>query len=204
MLCSLIQVVTANGSILEANSGRNADLYKALKGGTSNFGIVTRFDVRTFPQGPLWGGQVVYPVSTISQQLDALASFDEVQGAQKQQTSDAQVIFAFVTMNTAQIIANFYSETNASLSQNGSFPPAFSNFSKITPALEDDTRVDQLSNFATELNTGTPNGLRYLFGTKTFINNAQLYKDMVQIANKTFEPFVAVSEPQHTLSFLSR
>ena len=47
------QVVLANGSIVNANSTFNPDLWKALKGGSSNFGIVTRFDVNAIPAANL-------------------------------------------------------------------------------------------------------------------------------------------------------
>ncbi|OHW90187.1 FAD binding domain-containing protein [Colletotrichum incanum] len=40
------EVVLADGTIVEANSEENADLFKALKGGGSNSGVVTRFDLR--------------------------------------------------------------------------------------------------------------------------------------------------------------
>ncbi|CAN8100049.1 unnamed protein product [Discula destructiva] len=43
------EVVLADGSIVEANSTTNEDLWRALKGGSSNFGIVTRFDLETHP-----------------------------------------------------------------------------------------------------------------------------------------------------------
>ncbi|KAH8736117.1 hypothetical protein BGZ61DRAFT_527105 [Ilyonectria robusta] len=52
------EVVLADGSIVEANAKHNKDLYKALKGGGSNLGIVTRFDLRTFtvPPSGAFGG----------------------------------------------------------------------------------------------------------------------------------------------------
>lgn len=52
------EVVLADGSIVEANSEENSDLFKALKGGGSNLGIVTRFDLRTFTVPPtgVYGG----------------------------------------------------------------------------------------------------------------------------------------------------
>lgn len=55
------EVVLANGSIVEANANHNADLFKALKGGGNNFGIVTRFDMRTFtlPPGGVYGGLMI-------------------------------------------------------------------------------------------------------------------------------------------------
>ncbi|KAK1658344.1 FAD binding domain-containing protein [Colletotrichum godetiae] len=54
------EVVLANGSMVEATAEENADLLKALEGGGSNLGIVTRFDVRTFtvPPSGAYGGLI--------------------------------------------------------------------------------------------------------------------------------------------------
>ena len=41
------QVVLADSSIVTASATENKDLFWALKGGSSNFGIVTRFDLYT-------------------------------------------------------------------------------------------------------------------------------------------------------------
>ncbi|RQM06374.1 hypothetical protein DH86_00001192, partial [Scytalidium sp. 3C] len=48
------EVVLGNGSIINANCTANADLWKALKGGGSNFGIVTRFDMEVLPSIDLY------------------------------------------------------------------------------------------------------------------------------------------------------
>jgi hypothetical protein len=50
------EVVLANGDIINANAAAHSDLWTALKGGSGNFGIVTRFDMYTFPAHDLWGG----------------------------------------------------------------------------------------------------------------------------------------------------
>lgn len=50
------EVVLASGNIVNANKTSHPDLFKALKGGSGNFGIVTRFDLETIPGGPIWGG----------------------------------------------------------------------------------------------------------------------------------------------------
>ncbi|KAM0561947.1 hypothetical protein ACHAPJ_002388 [Fusarium lateritium] len=54
------EVVLADGSVVEANAKENADLFKSLKGGGSNLGVVTRFDLRTFTVPPkgIYGGLV--------------------------------------------------------------------------------------------------------------------------------------------------
>lgn len=48
------EVSLANGSVVDASATSNADLFWALKGGGSNFGIVTRYDLYTLPVDQLW------------------------------------------------------------------------------------------------------------------------------------------------------
>ncbi|KAI1841301.1 hypothetical protein JX266_012537 [Neoarthrinium moseri] len=43
------EVVLANGSVVNANERVNSDLWRALKGGSGNFGIVTRYDLESIP-----------------------------------------------------------------------------------------------------------------------------------------------------------
>ena len=55
------QVVFADGSINEVSyAAPYEDLYYALRGGGNNFGVVTRFDLVTFPQGEMWAGGEVF------------------------------------------------------------------------------------------------------------------------------------------------
>jgi hypothetical protein len=51
------------------------DLFRVLKGGGNNFGIVTCFTMSTFPSRPIWGGLAVRPVSVIPEAVDALVDF---------------------------------------------------------------------------------------------------------------------------------
>lgn len=44
-----VQVVTADGEIIEASAEQNPDLFWAVRGGGGNFGIVTRFDFAAHP-----------------------------------------------------------------------------------------------------------------------------------------------------------
>ena len=55
------EVVLSNGSIIETSANENSDLYQALKGGgANNFGIVTRYDMRTFKKMPIWSAYREY------------------------------------------------------------------------------------------------------------------------------------------------
>lgn len=47
-----VDIVTADGSLVNANSEQNADLFWGIRGGGGNFGIVTSFEFELFPVGP--------------------------------------------------------------------------------------------------------------------------------------------------------
>ncbi|KFA77966.1 hypothetical protein S40288_07713 [Stachybotrys chartarum IBT 40288] len=72
------QVVLANGTIVEATADENPDLWRALKGGGSNFGIVTRFDLETIPAHELLAhGESIVDSSYSDEVFDALADFTD-------------------------------------------------------------------------------------------------------------------------------
>ena len=69
------EIVLANGSVVTATSTSHSDLWLALKGGSNNFGIVTRVVMRTFRQGAIYAGSIFNPVSTAKQQFDVFSNF---------------------------------------------------------------------------------------------------------------------------------
>ncbi|KAI1501432.1 FAD-binding domain-containing protein, partial [Biscogniauxia marginata] len=69
------EVVLADGSIVEVNGAANADLFLVLRGGSNNFGIVTRFDMVTFEVRDIWDGIVVYPKTATDSLVEAFVDF---------------------------------------------------------------------------------------------------------------------------------
>jgi FAD/FMN-containing dehydrogenase len=77
------QVVLADGSVVEANQNHNSELWWGLRGGSNNFGIVTRVNLTTFEQGLLWSTTTFNPLSVVDDQakiysnLIAAQNYDE-------------------------------------------------------------------------------------------------------------------------------
>ncbi|KAF1951058.1 FAD-binding domain-containing protein [Byssothecium circinans] len=73
------EVVLADGSIVTASASDHADLWLALRGGSNNFGIVTRVTMATLPHARIWGGSSIYMEVDWPAQLREFATFlDEI------------------------------------------------------------------------------------------------------------------------------
>jgi len=55
-----VDIVTADGRLLRASADEHADLFWAVRGGGSNFGIITSLEFRLQPAGTILGGGVFY------------------------------------------------------------------------------------------------------------------------------------------------
>ncbi|KAM0283147.1 hypothetical protein ACHAQH_002628 [Verticillium albo-atrum] len=83
------EVVLADGSIVNANKRVNPRLFKALKGGSSNFGVVTRFDMAAFPAGDLHGGVFF---TTWDQKDKIVDGFVNVIATNEDHPADSQIV----------------------------------------------------------------------------------------------------------------
>jgi FAD/FMN-containing dehydrogenase len=71
---SSVDVVTADGRLLEASATENADLFWGVRGGGGNFGVVTSFEYRLHPfDGMVTGGHLVFPFEQARQVLRGFA-----------------------------------------------------------------------------------------------------------------------------------
>ena len=113
-VCSNIlsyEVVLASGDIVTASSSENPDLWRALKGGSNNFGIVTRFTARCFPSSKIWSGFLYMPAF---QTTKVLAAFHESLNAGISNVSNTvydehaagpMVAFSYIQALRAQLIS---------------------------------------------------------------------------------------------------
>lgn len=103
------EVVLASGEITNASQTENADLWLALKGGASNFGVVTRLDMYTIPVDPIWGGYLVSDKSTTAAHLRAFTNFVANNG--KHPDSSYVVLWNYVKSAGDTVIARFLVNT---------------------------------------------------------------------------------------------
>ncbi|KAL8790213.1 MAG: hypothetical protein Q9213_000744 [Squamulea squamosa] len=102
------EVVLASSQIVYATATNSyKDLWLSLKGGTNNFGIVTRFDVATFPQGLMWGGVISfnYTQSVIDAQAQAFRDYMDPKNFDS--AADMGIILGF-TKNTLSIANSLF------------------------------------------------------------------------------------------------
>jgi FAD/FMN-containing dehydrogenase len=79
-------VVTADGRLLRASASENPDLFWAIRGGSGNFGIVSRFEFKLHPVGPeILGGLIVYALK------DATAALQQLRDYVKQLGDDTNI-----------------------------------------------------------------------------------------------------------------
>ncbi|KAM7183372.1 hypothetical protein V8F20_012640 [Naviculisporaceae sp. PSN 640] len=165
------EVVLFDGRVVNANSNSNSDLLWALRGGTNNFGVVTRIDLQSFPQGNLWGGQEVHTMDALDAQMSFLASFSDP--ATYDEYSSLITSFAYNNPATGgpaiSVIVNQIEYT-----QPVANPPAFQPLTEgLPPPLFSTQRITNLTDITTEVANGNPNGVLRQFSA-TLTIQAQL------------------------------
>ena len=71
-----VDVVTADGTYLQASDTENADLFWAVRGGGGNFGVATSFEYRLHPVGPeVLSGLIVHPFAQARELLEGYRRF---------------------------------------------------------------------------------------------------------------------------------
>ncbi|KAJ5915831.1 hypothetical protein N7454_010972 [Penicillium verhagenii] len=202
------QVVLADGSIREVSfSSPYSDLYWALRGGGNNFGIVTRFDLMTFPQGDLWAGSetFIYTPETAAAINDAFYYL----GVNAPSDPYAQVIIAYAY---AQSVDTYIIASDLQYGKPVANPPILQNFTAVQGAIASTLRIVDQANLTIEFNNTNPGGFRYVFNprdtkekpsltqdyrqtywTLMVGNNATLMADMVAIYMDEIEPLKTVT-----------
>lgn len=172
------KVVLANASIIQVSADYHADLYRALRGGGSNFGVVTRFDVDTYAQGPMWGGMHVWSHTADMAAALTKAFTDFAYAAPLEPHASLFVGQGYRAGNYAYA-AGLYNAAGTA------FPPIFRAFETGEPfvraKIASTARVTMLSDLAEELDQSEPPGMRSRFTTATFKADTELQRRIIEI-----------------------
>ncbi|KAF2821615.1 FAD binding domain-containing protein [Ophiobolus disseminans] len=166
------EVVTASGVIVTANVTAFPDLYSALRGGGNNFGIVTKFNMRTFALGPMWGGPRVYLPSEWDQVYTVYA---KIARNAAQDTKQAQIV-SFALQNGIQLAA-----ADLEYSEPTPWPAIFADW-KAIPAAQDLTAITNLTTVTRNLGAGIPEGIQETYWDYTY----KLDRDLMKFSIDTF------------------
>lgn len=180
MACDTVQnfeVVLADGSIVNANAETNGDLFKALKGGSGNFGLITRFDMYAIefpdPAKPeIWGGVLQYDLLAGDDLLDAMVAF--VDNVPNDQNTTSIIYWAYLP--DQGMVLNVALENTLGIES----PVAAEVYFNVGGIMSDTLRKDELTVITQELGAGQPSGYRNAWYTLLLPNNADVLRYAVK------------------------
>ena len=163
------ELVTADGEILQVTLDSYPDLYWALRGGGNNFGIVTAFDLETFPQGEMWGGVLVATIDHNETLLDAFVNYAH----NSPQDFDGAAYTAFVYNKEHEM---YMASSELVHTRAVEYPEILKNFTDV-PNIHSSLRKTNMTDLAQEIQQTCLNGFRETYWTATF----QATREMAQI-----------------------
>ncbi|KAK3305084.1 6-hydroxy-D-nicotine oxidase [Chaetomium strumarium] len=175
------QLVLADGKIVNANATHNSDLFRAQKGGGSNFGVVTRIDMAAFDHSnQLWGGEIVVQATPATTQtaLEATSNYTRQNNA----NVDAMLQTAFFYYSNGTAVIDFV----LAATDNATNPEIFHPFTGMSPQMASTVSSRTLTSFVREIIPTQPRGYRNLWATVTFKNNLATLQTVQRITDHIY------------------
>ncbi|KAK4186803.1 FAD binding domain protein [Podospora australis] len=188
------EVVLADGNIVTASASEHPDLWRVLKGGGNNFGIVTRITLRSFPLEPLWFGQVFAPAAF--QQTKAMKAYHDYlehassgkPGAFDENAAGPILVFAHVRGVPFHIMVLQLVYTKVTPKNNKQWPEHWkkTGFTSLWSVRRDCSVRSHVS--AVEQNGSTaPPGTRHMLAATTIRNDVETMQAVYAVFCRTTE-----------------
>jgi hypothetical protein len=163
-----------------------------MKDGNNNFGIVTRFDMQSFPQGQMWGGLLTYGGSTFPELAEKFINFTNSPEADPEAHVIAASSFAFGQEFAVSSI--YHSKPEAK-------PSSLAPFAGIQPQVASSLRTDSLLGFADEVSAVQTSNVRSLFHTTTWKADLSMMKEVRALTAATVASLSDVTDLVLALAF---
>ncbi len=158
MVCDNIleyEMVLANGTIINPSRSEHEDLWKALKGGSSNFGIVPRFTLKAFPYADVWGGFNFYPFFRVEKLLSAFYDYVHREAIDESAASPILSLnYVKLPIGSLRMVA-----VDTVFTKPEALPAAFEGFTSIWPKWST-AKVQSIADIAEEFKHFAPGGHR--------------------------------------------
>ncbi|KAL7274572.1 hypothetical protein RUND412_002518 [Rhizina undulata] len=162
------EIVIANGTVTTASLEKNPDLFHALKGSSNNLGVVTRFDLYTYPTTGVYAGSLYYLEEYIPALFNATVAY-----ALSTPDVKSHIIPAFgqIPGETVGVFYVFYNEPVDTV------PEALKPFLEI-PTFMNTVRIKNVSAAAQDLQELNPSGMRHRYLTFSIKPNSTLFTEI--------------------------
>ncbi|KAF9776360.1 hypothetical protein IL306_005479 [Fusarium sp. DS 682] len=172
------EMVLANGTLVNVNKHEKSDLFLALKGGGNNFGVVTRFDLETFPQGDISTTSISYDISERSNVFKAFTDLLDSSTYNPAASLVTSLLYSSASKAWSLSASAVYTKPVAK-------PKIFEGLASV-PHTKLVNNITTLAEFANEKDTPP---LNWLFATATFRPSAENMDLMFETLNNTVYSF---------------
>lgn len=186
------EVVLASGEIVNANQTSRSDLYKALKGGNTNFGVVTKVSIAAFDFDGLWGGEIVVGLDTPGANRSDLitkitqATIDFTANNHLDTDTAILLMTAYLAGKKGQIVTTAFGNTKGVEN-----PPSLKPFAALPNQVKNSAAHVKLADFVHQVSAFQPKGFRQTTASLTISND---FKTMREIWDATDAVYDALPE----------
>ncbi|KAI0429739.1 FAD binding domain-containing protein [Xylaria sp. FL1042] len=179
------ELVLANATVVSVTESSHPDLFMVLKGGGNNFGIVTSYLLQAYPQGDVWGGNLIFDATSdvSTAMLAAVRNFTENYDDEK----------AGIIVTAERTLATLLDIWVIFLYYNGPEPPAgvFDEFFNISPWKINTCKTQSINSLLSGNNWAVVKGSVYTIGTETIPLPSAA--NGAEVMGKVFDHWVNVS-----------
>lgn len=186
-----VEVVLADGSVINANEHENEDLWRALKGASAgNFGIVTRFDIKTLPWDGLWAGMLLSEAlpENSAKHVAAMKKFADT--SEEFPDNSYIVLWNYEPTTFKDIVLTSFVANTKGVEDS----PGLAQLLDV-PTIVKDIKQTTLHDFACTMEQ--PYGYHNFWQTTTFLNDPRIMAKAVEVHAATVAKMKAASKTGH-------